>query len=230
MPVTLGTARGDLRAQLNEVTPVFFADTDLNNWLNEGCRDVARKAKCLMAKSPITATAGIQSYAAPANLLECHRAEYLPNASTNTYVLEFRNYPEMDAIWGSNQTNQGYYPNFYTLWGEPPNTQLVLYPVPASSGTLNLYYFRTPTVAAADGSNLDTPEGWWDLAIMHAFWKALFKASDPRWKDQRQAYNEEIQFMIAQADRGYSDATGRFSQGSPNMPAWPWGGVEGMWL
>ena len=227
MPTTLGAAREDLRSQLNEVNPIFFTDADLSNWLNEGCRDVARKAKCLLEKTAIQCYPDIQTYGAPANLLECHRGEYLPDRSPSVYALEFRNYSEMDSIWGSNPTNPGYYPQYYTLWREPPNTTLVLFPVPASAGVFNLFYFRMPTAATSDSMNLDVPEGWWDLAIMHAFYKALFKATDSRWTQIRQSYNEELQYMIAQSDRGYSDAAGSFSRAGPNMPTWPWAGNEG---
>lgn len=231
MPITLGDARTDLRQRLNEQVSQFFQDSDLNFRLNEGCRDVARKAKCLLEKQTIACSAGVYEYVAPTNLMEFHAAEFLPSGSINTYTLDFRPYAEMAQVWGSQPTSERYYPNNITLWGEPPNTQFILFPVPSAAGTLNVYYFRTPTAAVADTDNLDVPEGWWDLPILHALWNSLFKAHDPRWKDARQAYTDDLQFMIARADDGYSDAPGRFSYGIPNMPAWPWGASsEGLWF
>jgi hypothetical protein len=228
VPITLAAAREDLRAVLNESSPSFYADSDLNNWLNEGARDLSRKAKCLQSKKSITTYPGQQNYAAPTDVVMWHRAEYLPQGSINTYPLEYRLYDEMDSVWGVNQQIQQYYPATWTTWAEPPNTYVVLFPVPSSGGTLNIYYYRMANAATSDTANLDTPEGWWDLAVRYATWKALFKSLDPRWKEMRQLYVEMMNDMMA-ATATYSDMVGQMTYGRPSGPLWQFGGGLGEW-
>jgi hypothetical protein len=228
MPVTLANAREDVRATLNETSQAFYLDSDLNSYLNEGCRDVSRKAMCLQQKRSINCLPGVQNYAAPTDSVAWHRAEYLPVGSINTYPLEKRLYDEMDSVWGVNQQIQQFYPAVWTTWSEPPNTYIVLFPVPSSAGTLNVYYYRMAQPATIDTATLDVPEGWWDLPILHAVWRALFKALDPRWKEMRQLYTDQLTELIGVA-QGYSDATGQITYGRPSGPLWQFGGGLGEW-
>lgn len=226
MPITLLAARTDLRSRLNETGVALFTDADLNTWLNEGARDMARKTRCLWGKTSVPIYEGQGQYSAPGDFLEFHRAEYLPDSSINVYPLEFHNYSEMDSIWGINQHIQQFYCKYLTLWKEPPNTYFVLFPVPSAPGSMNVQYFRNPEAATADAMNLDVPEGWWDLAIVYGLYTALFKGFDPRWKDMRQLYNEQLQELAATAS-GWSDNLGQMSYGTPSNALWPFGGMGG---
>lgn len=223
MPETLLAARTDLRTRLNEANPAFFTNTQLNSYLNEGCRELARRARCLQEKVTIPVYGGNQLYQGPTNIIAVHRAEYMPAGSVNTYPLDIKNYNEMDAIWGSNQNIQQWYPAYLTTWREPPNTNLVLYPVPSSAGTLVVFYARVATPAPTDSSNLDCPEGWWDLVILYALYKALFQTLDPRWKEVRDEFNQELMELI-DAAQGYTDSTGSVSTPSGIGPLWQFGG------
>lgn len=223
MTETLALAREDLRSSLNEVTQAYFLDTDLNNWLNEGCRVIARKANALQEKSSINVQGGNPQYAGPTNIIRIHRAEYLPADSQNTYPLEIRLYSEMESIWGSNQLIEQYYPSFLTTWREPPNTNIVLFPVPSSVGVLQIFYYRMPNPATADGTALDCPTGWEDLAIQWALSKALFKAQDPRWSQMRQDFMANLA-DLADIAQSYTDAVGRMTPPSGIGPLWQFGG------
>ena len=197
----------------------------MNRWLNEGTRDMARKTRCLWEKTSIDVFAGAQQYAAPDNFLEHHRSEFLPEGSINVYPLDFRNYSEMDSIWGINQQIQQFYPNYITLWREPPNTFFVLFPVPSAAGTLRVQYFRNSKPATSDDQTLDVPEGFHDVAVLYALYTALFQSLDPRWAEVRQLYNEQLAELAATAS-GWTDSVGSFTMGMPSSPVWSWGGAD----
>lgn len=224
MTANLLEARTDLRSRLDELTSQFWLDSQLNTWLNQGAVDVSRKGKALQGKAVIPVVSGTNQYGAPGDLLETHKVDFLPTGSNQVYPLEMRLYSEMDAIWGISQNIESYYPTHVTQWQEPPNTYLVVFPVPSTTGNLNVLYFRTATQVANDSSNLDVPQGWEDLPVLFALYSALFKARDPRWKDIRQLYQEEMGSLIAAA-QGYSDATGQMSFGTIRSPIYPFGGM-----
>lgn len=225
MTVTLLNARTDLRSRLDELSAAFWSDAQLNTWLNQGATDLSRKGKSLQTKTAIPVVANTQQYVAPNDLLSTHRAEFLPTGSIMVYPLEIRLYAEMDSVWGITQNIESYYPTHITQWQEPPNTYFVLFPVPSSAGTLNVFYFRTAAAAANDNSNLDVPQGWEDLPVLFALYSALFKDRDPRWKEIRQLYQEEMAQMIAVA-QGYTDATGQMSYGAAQSPLYQFGAMS----
>jgi hypothetical protein len=224
VPVTLSDARTQLRDLLDEASANFWTDAQLNTWINNGAQDIARKAKCLLEKQSIQVFNDVGTYAAPGNVVEFHRVEYLPAQSPNVYVLTFRNYSEMDSLWGINQQIQNYYPNYWTLWREPPNTQIILYPIPSTAGTLNVQYYRTATLAVNDTDTIDIPEGWDDVVVEFGMWKALLKKQDPRWSQIRQAYNDNLAAIMVATSAGYSDNVGSFTRGPVSGPIWPFGG------
>lgn len=228
MPTTLGEAITDLRSRLNETIPNYYANSDLTNWLNEGCRDMARKCRCLWSQTSVSVTAGQQTFDAPENLVAIHRVEFNPTGSDQTYPLEFRNYNEMDALWGTWHTIQQYAPSIYTTWGEPPNMVITVYPLPSQDGSMNVFWFRTATYASEDDDNLDVPEGWGDAAIEYALFTCLYKALDPRWKDIKAHYEEKIVDLSAQAAQ-YSTAVGSISPASNFSTYYPWLGGNWDW-
>lgn len=225
MPVSIATARADLRDQLNEITSAFYLDSSLNNWLNEGARDLARRAHALQDEASITVYAGVQNYQAPTSMVQMHRGVYLPEGSLNVYALEIRNYSEMDEVWGNSPLTQQYYPSYMTMWREPPHTNIVLFPVPSSGGVLKLSYYRMALPATSDTMLLDVAEGWQDVVTTYALYKALFKSLDPRWKDMRALYNEQVEDMTMTA-AGYADNVGLMTRGNPGGGMWPFGGGD----
>jgi hypothetical protein len=223
MPELMSTALADVRSRLNESSANFYSDSDLIAWINEGCREVARKAMCLWDQTSILVYPGVQQYAAPSNILKLHYAEFAPNTSINTYPLEIRNYAEMGPIWGVQKGIQQYTPNYLTLWNSPPNLYVILFPIPSQSGLMNMYFYRN-AIPATTSQNLDVPEGWWELPILYCEYTALRKNVDPRWKDAKAIYEEKLQDMIAAT--GWHDAAGQMSYGMTNMPPFAFGGVD----
>lgn len=223
MPVTLGNARTDVRSLIDEPVAAFWTDTEINQWLNQGTQEIQRVAEWKRGIATIDTTAGTQEYIAPSDLLRLYRLEFVPTNNTSyTYSLEFRGYNEMDAAWGNLKSLPSAYPEQYTLWNNPNDTdpdvlglRIVLYPVPAVDGTLNVYYYSTAVFAETDDDNLDIPPDWETMIENYACYRALRKDADPRWQEFKQEFDTQMAQLI-DVSRTYTDQANWASTGQQN--------------
>lgn len=224
--VTLNDTLTNCRSQLDELNVVnqYWKDSELIAWVNDGVRDVARRAEVILVyNTSLAANVGQAKYNLPVDVIRVHRVEFIPGDSTQIYPVTGSTYDELDQIWGINPTQQSSYPTTYACWGTPGNMTIQFYPVPAASGRFNLFYYRMPGNLATDGSSnaesLDIPSGWDDVIIMYVSYRALMKARDPHWQIFKQEYTENIQYMI-DVTRQAHDA-GRFVQTfTSSVPGW----------
>lgn len=201
---TLLQCRNDVRSHLDESTARQWLDAELNRWINEAARDIARRAETIQATSTTAAVIGTRTYALTAAILRLNRVEWVPTAGGITMPLEYRDFNSMDGAWLSAPTRQGD-PMYFTLWGFPPTLTMYVYPVPAAAGNLVTYHYREPTEAVADGDSVEIPEGWYDLATIYSEAMALRKDGDPRWQEANGLYEGRLAALIA-ASRRWSDA------------------------
>lgn len=218
-----------MRERLEEATARQWTDAELNRWINEGCRDLARTTECLLASATAAVTAGTQTYTnGPTDIIRIHRVQYEPTGSSQKYPLEAREFNTMDSIWWTSQSITQSTPQYYTTWGFPPTVTFVLYPTPTINGNLRIYYARQPADVSADGTALDIPEGWHDLAVDYAEYRAQRRARDPRWQESYGRYQEAVAALLATvAGSGptWTDAPGRIVGAYPvGVPAWLSGG------
>ena len=223
MPITLADARSDLRARLDETTPNFWTDDQLNGWVNEACFDIAKRTESLQQLATIPATALVRQYFLPADVVRIHKVEYTAPNSVQIYPLEYRGLQEMDAIWGLNQLTSNIYPSYWTTWFSPPTLQMLVFPVPASAGQFNVWYYRLPATVTKDTTNIDCPEGWWDAVVLYAEYVAKRKDADPDWKDAKDLYLEKLQQLL-DTSRNWTDSAGVISTGAAQVPYWLYGG------
>ena len=222
MSVLLSTALTNVRSLLDEPNPQFWQNSELTNWINEACADIARRVEWKRTTANITVTEGTQDYTAPEDVYRIYRLEYVPvgSDSQTTYTCEFRGYMEMDQIWGINQQWPASYPLYYTLWKVPPSMTIILYPVPAQGGQLNVYYYQQITPASnPDTDYIDALEGWEDVVYDYAVYRALRKDADPRWQEFKATYEDKIMYMI-DSTRTFQDQAGTFSTGQAALPEW----------
>ena len=128
----------------------------------------------------------------------------------------------MDAAWGNLKTLPSAYPEQFTLWNNPDDSDagvkglsILLYPVPAVSGTLNVYYFRKIVPVVSGSDNIDVLPGWEETVFNFAAYRALRKDADPRWKE----FSDEVAVQIEQmksVSRTYTDQANWFSTGQQN--------------
>ena len=224
MPVTLLTVRTNVRARLDEAAATFWTDAQLNTWINEGARDVGRRVEIFEKKGTIAVVANTQGYAAPSDVgSRIYRLEWLPTGQTSNYPLEYMDYASADSVWGSQQTVTTGYPLVWTMWGFPgsSNLTITLYPVPSVNGTLNVFYYRLPATAVADGDTVEVPEGWHDLVEMYAEWNALRKDGDKRWIEAKTIYDERLGEMRDLIGTRYTDQGDQMQPyGAGALPYW----------
>lgn len=224
MSATLSTLRSRLRVRLEEASARFWDDSDLNTWINEGARDIARRAEVLEATTTINTTANTQQYTLPADTLRVYRVEWSRDGATGTTVvpLEYKDFNSMDSIWWSNSRQGRGDPYWYTMWGFPPTLSLVLYPTPDASVTagITIYYYRLPADATADGNSVECPAGWEDLVLDYAEYMAWRKDGNQAWSEAKQLYEQKLENLI-ETTRRWTDQAGSFSPGLGGyLPSW----------
>ncbi len=220
--------RTSLRVRLREIqgTQRAWLDTALDEYIAEAMRDLARKTECLSDTADISITAGTQEYSATQAIIRVHRAEWRPTGQTQIYPLEAREFNTMDGIWWTGQAQRQGTPQYYATWGFPPDITIVLYPTPTVNGTLRLFYARQPAAFVNDSSVADIPEGWHDLALDYAEYRAWRQVRD----DQRAAaafgkYTDamtDLMATIAGSGPQWNSAPGRMVGAYPvgGMPLW----------
>ncbi len=234
--ITLTNALLTVRSMLDEPVQAEWSDTELTTWLNEACADMERRTETLMQMQSQNVTVSQQTYPAPSDVLRIYRVEFYQANSPLMYALRYRGLEGMDQYWGNLPALPSAFPYLWTMWYSPvgadaspsaANTQLQikLYPVPATTGTINVYYYRqiTPVVIGTD--TLDCLPGWEDTAYDYCVYKALRKDADSRWKDQQAIYEEKIAQM-AETTRRFTDQPEFITTGPIGTPAWLLGGGD----
>lgn len=222
MSDTLLSMRTKVRRRLDESTARFWTDADLNEWINEGAREVARRAETLQATTNISSVADTQQYSLPSNVFRVHRVEFTRDPSRST-ALEYRDFNTMDSIWwGSHYMSPGD-PYWYTMWGFPPTLAMIVYPTPPDSiaDAFKVYYYRMPATASADGDSVEIPSGWDDIILDYCEYSAFRKDADPRWSDAKALFEAKMQNMV-DTTRRWTDQAGSYDTGIGPLPRWIW--------
>jgi hypothetical protein len=237
MPQALSDVIRRVRSLSNEPVVRFYTDTEITDWVNDAARDIARRTEDLENISTTTRVmAAVGSYPAPADMIRLHRVEFQPVGSSQLYPIDVANRNEIDNIIGFNPNIQSSYPWVCWLWGTPNNGTYPLtisfYPIFATGGQLNLWYFRMPVrigdpIATASNYNqpVDVPEGWDDLVVNYAIYRALQKAKNPEWQVRKAEYEAQLVTMI-DVTRAWHDQPGQMV--APGGGRWSMDWLYGM--
>lgn len=228
MATTLTTALIAVRERLDETSASevsgAWPNPQLRRFINEACKDIARRTESLQTKTTVAATTGTQEYTLPASMTRVTRVEWKPTGSDQLYPLEYADFNNMDSVWWTQQAITQQTPRMYTMWGYPPSLKIVIYPKPPSNGTLNVYYYALPTALSTNGSedssNLPIPEGWEDCVYAYVEYMALRKDRDQRWQEARQIYEDLVNEMMNLTMRWTDQSGGPFQPSSPMVPSW----------
>jgi hypothetical protein len=193
MPTTLLIARTAVRERLDEATEVFWKDDEIDRWLNEACRDIARATETLRDIATISVTLPTTTtYNLPTDCIQVHNVEYTRTGENTIYPVQPSRISSAEAMGWTNQDTSGI-PQMYFTWGFSGSAQLYLWPKPADAGTVTVWYYRLPAEATLDSDNLEIPEGWQDLLYEYCEYKARLKAGDEmRWKASRDEYQQKL--------------------------------------
>jgi hypothetical protein len=235
MPATLLAIRTDARSRLDEPSARYWSDAELNTWINEACRDIARRAEVIRnIVTSIPVFPGQSNYVMPLDLVRIHRVEFqTTGVQPNIYLLEGRTREEMDQYWGWLQQRQASYPYIFVEWGFVGGAgsnqyQIQLYPVPSQGGTLNVYYYRLPATMSLDSDTADIPEGWQDIVALYCEYVAKRKERDPSWQEARQIYEDQLQHLVEVTRNLYEASQGMITPRGM-MPSWLYGSDDYYW-
>jgi hypothetical protein len=231
--VTLAQARTEVRALLDETTQLFWLDSQLTSWINQGCKDVARRAEILWQEVSFSVVSGVQNYSFPADFLNAHRAEFTISGVTGpgaqTFNLDYRGINQMDEVWGILHSLPAAWPQYFTIRGNTAmGFYLMMYPSPAASGTLVVYYYRTSVDAVANTDDIDTQAGWEDVIYDYAVMKAWRKAKRPEWQEAMQLYEKNLQNLIDKS-RNKTDLGEQVTTGIPSWPVYAYSEGTDVW-
>lgn len=217
---TLTTMLTNLRDALDAPTN-FYSDVQLTVWVNEACRDIARRCEVLQTTQDIAVTAALQTYAAPTDMVRIYRAEFKQTGETARHSLDYRDFNSMDEVWWAAQRQTSGRPSTYTMWGFPPGVTITLYPTPSAAGTLTIFYYKYPATISGV-QEVPIPMGWDDLVVDYAEYRALRKARDPRWQEAKSIYEEKLSQMYDLSRRWTDSGKGQFvsGHGGGPHPAW----------
>jgi len=225
--VTLSSALTTVRNLLDEpdnASTNFWSDSQLTNYLNLAQNQIQNRAEAIQVIATPTVSSGQQNVTGPTDLFRIYRVEYVLQGTNQIYPLEFRGYNEMDAEWGIYQNFQAAYPYYYTLWQTPPQTLIRMYPIPASAGNLNVFYYRNTVDMVNPGDTMDVMPGWEMVAFDFAVYLAYRQDNDARWTNAFQAFEDGLAQMIDHT-RHFTDQGNWASTGSIQSAAsWLTGG------
>src|SRR5271166_2597462 len=141
MSVTLTNALVQVRSMIDEPSAQFWSNSELTGWMNQGCENFAQRTRTLRTQETLPVVAQTQNYIAPADMYALYRVEFVPTATGQVFIypLDFMGYNEMDQAWGVYQTFPAAWPQAFTLWKNPPNLTIRLFPVPNQGGYLNVF-------------------------------------------------------------------------------------------
>ena len=213
--MTRSEIRSLIRKRLGETTASFWSDAELNTMLNDGCTDIAFRAKCLRGSSYFTTVSGTMEYSISAlisviTLLSINEVYYLQNGTT-WQKLEATSRTELDMtdpIWKSAQsgTPQKYYfdreEGILGLYQKPDSTN-------AGVSYGQMYYTKASVDINGDSESHQIPEylqnvmveyvvsnvheqrGWGDQAN-DAWQKYYSKIHDYQVERHREKEDEDI--------------------------------------
>lgn len=205
---TLEDLRDDVRDRLDETNAQYWTNPELDRYLNEAVRDMARRTESLQGIKVHDVETNRPTYDAPKDMIRIYRIEY-HQSSDYIISLEYQPFNEMDSIWFTSRDVPGTFPYFYSLWGAPSaenTSQIYLYPIPGEDigEGLHIFYYRMPKPMSQDSDPAEIPNGWEDLVPLYCEHVARRKEGDPRWKDAYELYVERLDDMH-RVTRHYSD-------------------------
>ena len=220
--VTMTNAITAVRSLLDEATAVFWSDTEIQNWVNEGCLEVSRRAEILWNTDAIAVTALTQTYNCPTDFLNGHRSQFAITGSDIVYPVEYRRYNAMDDIWGILPSLPSAWPRYWTMWEQTDvatgliQPYIMLYPVPGENGTLTLFYYRQSQPVTGSGQ-LDIQPGWQDIVYDYAVYRARRKDRDSDWQAAKGIYEANLMDMMNRT-RDLTDLNDVMQSGSVGYP------------
>lgn len=202
MAITLEQSRTDLRAMIGEVSPIRFADADLNDWLDQGQRDVAaltlgyqKRAEFADTDNPQAMIAGVREFAVSGPVasggLGISDSIAVLHVWLNGDSIQMWNPIMLDT--GDPRSAGGGTPHYWYEFAG--NIGFIPYPNAAfiaGTFTFEMLYAAYPTEWTSGASVL--PSGLDELPTYFALSRALIRLK--RWSSAWQTYQFYFQMLL----------------------------------
>jgi hypothetical protein len=213
--MTRSEIRSLIRKRLGETTASFWLDVELNSMINDGCTDVAFRAKCLRGSGYFTTVSGTAEYpittvVPTATVISINEVYYLQNGTT-WQKLEATSRTELDITYPTWKSTDSGTPQRYWFDREEGNLGLYQKPDATNAGISygQIYYTKAHVDIAGDTESPQLPEyiqpaivdfvvangyeqrGWGDKAN-DAWQKYYSKIHDYQVERHREKEDEDI--------------------------------------
>ena len=170
MAFTLTTATTEVRALLNESSASFWSDTEIENWIKQGCLDWTEKSLLLSKEDTITTSTSTYKYTTSGNsyiddaILTMH-AEYSNKALRRINYEQLRGHTQLALASDAA-------PQYY--WDQYDGTTFTFYIAPTPSSTYNNKTI-TVTFACRTDDITEIPYEYQQAIFLYAYSKAKTK-------------------------------------------------------
>ncbi len=158
MPLTQAQLVTEVRSLLNEATAAFYTDVQIQNWLQQGARDLSLKTRCVEADATISVVTSTLNYAVPTDAFVIHS---ILNAATGIALTKILP-PKAGHIVDSASAA---IPLYWWLF----NDKIWLTPLASGSSTLTVLYSKTTETVT------DIPDEYRIELINYATSRALIR-------------------------------------------------------
>ena len=173
--VTAQTVIDTVRADLNEATEAFWADSEFITWMDEAITDITNKTRCMeTAPFSILLAENDYDYAITPSFLDIETVIYDSGDTTSNIQIYALERVDLRILGHERETGR---PKEYCLW----NDTMLLWPVPdstASGDSVYLYTISLPSGVTTSISPIETP-AYFDPAVID-FVKAQAYYKDTR--------------------------------------------------
>lgn len=150
------------RKRLGETTASFWSDVEINTKINEACKDIARRTKCIRTSGNFTPTIDVSEYVASTlfpGILSVNEVYFNLNGLT-IQKLEATSRTELDALYPGWRSSVSNAPVYY--YYEREEDSFVLYPPPntdnANTDYGEVFYTKGHTDMIADTETPQLPD------------------------------------------------------------------------
>lgn len=165
--MNLGDMRTKVRRHLGQTsaTNSIYADSDVNDAINDALTEVAKETRCLLTSFDQTTSSGTERYGLNSDFLQLVAVELIVDSSLTERLLGV-SYEQFAAYAYQSRDSQGR-PSIYRMeYGATEVTaatpgEIVLWQVPDNNGgadyTLREVYIQMPTALSADSQISEVP-------------------------------------------------------------------------
>lgn len=153
--------RNLVRKRLGETTSAFWSDAELNKWINDGCKDVAFRVKCIKDNTTITPTSENSEYILSSVLpgvISITEVYFLDENDKWTKLMPTSRV-ELDSMYqGWLSADSSTAPTHY--WWDREDDIFYIYPsiTEAEADSIRVFYTKTHSDIGSDESSPTIPE------------------------------------------------------------------------